>query len=202
MLLQIGIDSKRLQVRRSLYRTRLGTWLPNQVKPEVSPKRFLSLCSNTGNFYFMPRNVHTELWHPFICKILMKSMLPYALGIAKHLLIYTRYCYSYCYSHRHPNPRLLIGYCLCRCYWLCSWNQAVRGSQKSLIVLVCLKAKTSYCHHRTELVVEKLEAERKELDIGTEAEFEVVRREVESSIEVVAKVGRICLYSEVAEKVG
>jgi hypothetical protein len=76
-----------------------------------------------------------------------------------------------------------------------------------------LKAKTSYHRRRIELIVERLEAERKELDIGIEAE----RREVESSvevvgkldiavevasIEVVAKVGRIRLYSEVVEKVG
>ena len=76
-----------------------------------------------------------------------------------------------------------------------------------------MKAKTSYHRRRIELIVERLEAERKELDIGIEAE----RREVESSvevvgkldiavevasIEVVAKVGRIRLYSEVAEKVG
>ena len=44
-------------------------------------------------------------------------MLPYALGIAKHLLIHTRYRYSYRYSHRHPNPRPLIGHLRCR---LCS----------------------------------------------------------------------------------
>jgi hypothetical protein len=76
-----------------------------------------------------------------------------------------------------------------------------------------LKAKTSYHRRRIELIVESLEAERKELDIGIEAE----RREVESSIEVagkldiavevasievVAKVGRMRLYSEVVEKVG
>jgi hypothetical protein len=76
-----------------------------------------------------------------------------------------------------------------------------------------LKAKTSYHRRRIELIVARLEAERKELDIGIEAE----RREVESSvevvgkldiavevasIEVVAKVGHIRLYSEVAEKVG
>jgi hypothetical protein len=80
-----------------------------------------------------------------------------------------------------------------------------------------LKAKTSYRCRRIELIVERLEAERKELDIGIEAELEAKRREVESSIEVarkldiavevasievVAKVGRIRLYSEVAEKVG
>jgi hypothetical protein len=84
-----------------------------------------------------------------------------------------------------------------------------------------LKAKTSYRRRRIELIVERLEAERKELDIGIEAELDAEldaeRREVESSIEVagkldiavevasievVAKVGRICLYSEVAEKVG
>jgi len=76
-----------------------------------------------------------------------------------------------------------------------------------------LKAKTSYHRRRIELIVERLEAERKELDIGIEAE----RREVESSIEVagkldiavevasievVAKVGRMRLYLEVVEKVG
>jgi hypothetical protein len=70
-----------------------------------------------------------------------------------------------------------------------------------------LKAKTSYRRCRIELIVERLEAERKELDIRIEAELEAERREVESSIEVasievVAKAGRICLYSEVAEKVG
>ena len=76
-----------------------------------------------------------------------------------------------------------------------------------------MKAKTSYHRRRIELIVERLEAERKELDIGIEAE----RREVESSvevvgkldiavevasIEVVAKVGRMRLYLEVVEKVG
>ena len=76
-----------------------------------------------------------------------------------------------------------------------------------------MKAKTSYHRRRIELIVERFEAERKELDIGIEAE----RREVESSIEVagkldiavevasievVAKVGRMRLYSEVVEKVG
>ena len=44
-----------------------------------------------------------------------------------------------------------------------------------------MKAKTSYRRRRTELIVERLEAER---------------------IEVAAKVGCICLYSEVVEKVG
>jgi hypothetical protein len=65
-----------------------------------------------------------------------------------------------------------------------------------------LKAKTSYYCRRIELIVERLEAERKELDIGIEAEPEAERRVVELSIEVIAKVGRIRLYSEVAEKVG
>ena len=113
-----------------------------------------------------------------------------------------------------------------------------------------MTAKTSYRHRRTELIVGRLEAERKELDIGIEAELgaerkeldieieveldaglEAERKEVESSIEVagkleiavevasievagkldiavevasieVAKVGRMRLYSEVAEKVG
>jgi hypothetical protein len=98
-----------------------------------------------------------------------------------------------------------------------------------------LTAKTSYRRRRTELIVGRLEAERKELDIGIEAELgaerkeldieieveldaglEAERKEVESSIEVagkldiavevasieVAKVGRMRLYSEVAEKVG
>ena len=37
-------------------------------------------------------------------------MLPYALGIAKHLLIHTHYCYSYYYSHHHPNPHPLISH--------------------------------------------------------------------------------------------
>jgi len=41
-------------------------------------------------------------------------MLPYALGIAKHLLIHTRHRYSYRYSHRYPNPRPLIGHLRCR----------------------------------------------------------------------------------------
>jgi hypothetical protein len=61
-----------------------------------------------------------------------------------------------------------------------------------------LKTKTSYCYCCTELIVKRLEAERKELDIRIEAE----RQEVELSIEIIAKVGRIRLYSEVAEKVG
>jgi hypothetical protein len=65
-----------------------------------------------------------------------------------------------------------------------------------------LRAKTSYRRRRIELIVERLEAVRKELDIGIEAELDAERREVESSIEVVAKVGRMRLYSEVAEKVG
>jgi hypothetical protein len=59
-----------------------------------------------------------------------------------------------------------------------------------------LKAKTSYRRRRTELIVGRLEAERKELDIGIEAELEAER------IEIAAKVGRMRLYSEVAEKVG
>lgn len=61
-----------------------------------------------------------------------------------------------------------------------------------------MKAKTSYHRRRTELIVERLEAERKELDIGIEAGLEAERREVESSIEVAAKVGRMRLYLEVA----
>ena len=65
-----------------------------------------------------------------------------------------------------------------------------------------MKAKTSYRRRRIELIVERLEAERKELDIGIEAELEAERREVESSIEVAVKVGCIRLYSEVAEKIG
>jgi hypothetical protein len=65
-----------------------------------------------------------------------------------------------------------------------------------------LKAKTSYRRRRIELIVERLEAERKKLDIRIEAEPEAEQREVESSIEVVAKVGHMRLYSEVAEKVG
>jgi hypothetical protein len=69
-----------------------------------------------------------------------------------------------------------------------------------------LKAKTSYCCCYTKLIVERLEAERKELDIGIKAEPEAEpkaeRREVELSIKVIAKVGRIYLYSEVAEKIG
>ena len=65
-----------------------------------------------------------------------------------------------------------------------------------------MKAKTSYRRRCTELIVERLKTERKELDIGIEAELEAERREVESSIEVAAKVGRMRLYSEVAEKVG
>ena len=50
-----------------------------------------------------------------------------------------------------------------------------------------MKAKTSYYCHHIELIVERLEAEQ---------------REVKSSIEIVAKVSRMRLYSEVAEKVG
>jgi hypothetical protein len=85
-----------------------------------------------------------------------------------------------------------------------------------------LKAKTNYRRRRIELIVERLEAEHKKLDIGIVVELEAERREaeqrgverkeveqreaerreVESSIEVVVKVGRIRLYSEVAEKVG
>jgi hypothetical protein len=60
-----------------------------------------------------------------------------------------------------------------------------------------LKAKTSYRRCRIKLIVERLEAERKELDIRIEAELEAERREIESSIEVVTKVGRMRLYSEV-----
>ena len=37
---------------------------------------------------------------------------------------------------------------------------------------------------------------------GFDANLEVERREVESSVKVVVKVGRMYLYSEVAEKVG
>jgi hypothetical protein len=56
-----------------------------------------------------------------------------------------------------------------------------------------LKAKTSYRRHRIELIVERLGAERKKLDIGIEAELEAEqreaeRREVESSIEVAGKL--------------
>jgi len=65
-----------------------------------------------------------------------------------------------------------------------------------------LKAKTSYCRRRTKLIVERLKAERKELNIGIEAKLEAKRREVELSIKVAVKVGRMRLYSEVAEKVG
>jgi hypothetical protein len=46
-----------------------------------------------------------------------------------------------------------------------------------------------------------LKAEHKELDIRIKAEPNTKQREVELSIEVVAKVGYMCLYSEVAEKV-
>jgi hypothetical protein len=42
-----------------------------------------------------------------------------------------------------------------------------------------LKAKTSYRRRRIELIVERLDAERKKLDIGIEAELEAERREVE-----------------------
>ena len=59
-----------------------------------------------------------------------------------------------------------------------------------------MKAKTSYRRRRTEPIVERLEAECKELDIGIEAELEAER------IEVAAKVGCICLYLEVVEEVG
>jgi hypothetical protein len=55
-----------------------------------------------------------------------------------------------------------------------------------------LKAKTSYRRRRIELIVERLEAERKELDIGIEAELDTEldaeRREVESSIKVAGKL--------------
>jgi hypothetical protein len=84
-----------------------------------------------------------------------------------------------------------------------------------------LRAKTSY-RRRLELIVERLETERKELDIEIEAELEAERSEVESStevagkldiavevasievanIEILEKVGRMRLYLEVAEKVG
>jgi hypothetical protein len=146
-------------------------------------------------------------------------------------LIRSRHRRNHRYSHRHPNPLLLIGHRLCRRRWLRSWNQAVRGSQKSLVVLACLKAKTSYCCCRIKLIVKRLKAKRKEFDIGIkaelnteqkelnigiEAELDAKQREVESSIkvtrkldiavkvtsiEVAAKVGRICLYSKLAEKV-
>ena len=52
-----------------------------------------------------------------------------------------------------------------------------------------MRAKTSYRRRRIELIVERLEAERKKLDIGIEAELEAEQREVESSIEVVGKLG-------------
>jgi hypothetical protein len=71
----------------------------------------------------------------------------------------------------------------CR-YWLRSWNQIVRGSQKSLVALVRLKAKTSYCRRRIKLIVERLEAGRKELDIGIKAE----QKEVKSNIKVAKKL--------------
>jgi hypothetical protein len=71
-----------------------------------------------------------------------------------------------------------------------------------------LKAKTSYRRRRIELIVERLEAEYKELgtgieaeykelDAGIEAELEAGQREVESSIEAAAGVGCICPYLEV-----
>jgi hypothetical protein len=60
-----------------------------------------------------------------------------------------------------------------------------------------LKAKTSYRRCCIKLIVERLEAERKELDIRIEAELETEQREIKSSIEVVAKVGRMRLYSKV-----
>jgi hypothetical protein len=65
-----------------------------------------------------------------------------------------------------------------------------------------LKAKTSYCCCCIELIVKRLEAERKKLDIRIKAEPKAKRKEVELSIKVIAKVGCICLYSEVAEKIG
>jgi hypothetical protein len=69
-----------------------------------------------------------------------------------------------------------------------------------------LKAKTSYCYFCIKLIVKRLEAKRKELDIGIKAkpkaEPEVKRREVELNIKIIAKVGCIYLYSEVAKKVG
>jgi hypothetical protein len=61
-----------------------------------------------------------------------------------------------------------------------------------------LKAKTSYYCYCIKLIVERLEAERKELDIRIKAE----RQEVELSIEIIAKIGRMRLYSEVPEKMG
>jgi hypothetical protein len=61
-----------------------------------------------------------------------------------------------------------------------------------------LKTKTSYCCCCTKLIVKRLEAEHKELDIGIKAK----QQEVELSIEIIIKVGCIRLYSEVAEKVG
>jgi hypothetical protein len=61
-----------------------------------------------------------------------------------------------------------------------------------------LKAKTSYCCCCIELIVKRLEAEYKELDIRIKAK----QQEVELSIKIIAKVGRMHLYSEVVEKIG
>ena len=65
-----------------------------------------------------------------------------------------------------------------------------------------MKAKTSYCRRHTELIVKRLKAERKELDIRIKAELKAKQREVESSLKVAIKVSHIRLYSEVTEKVG
>ena len=52
-----------------------------------------------------------------------------------------------------------------------------------------MRAKTSYRRRRIELIVERLEAERKKkLDIRIEAELEAEQREVKSSIKVVGKL--------------
>jgi hypothetical protein len=51
-----------------------------------------------------------------------------------------------------------------------------------------LRAKTSYRHRRIELIVERLEAEHKELDIEIEAELEAEQREIKSSIEVAGRL--------------
>jgi hypothetical protein len=69
-----------------------------------------------------------------------------------------------------------------------------------------LKAKTSYRRRRIELIVERLEAEleaeRREVEPSIEIAGKLDIAVEVASIEVVAKVGRMRLYSEVAEKVG
>ena len=51
-----------------------------------------------------------------------------------------------------------------------------------------MKAKTSYYYHHTELIIKRLEAKRKELDIGIETEPKAEQREIKSSIKVIGKL--------------